>query len=245
MELLVDSGNSRLKWAVLERGVIGPARSAPGGRELTPAQLDRLWGELPVPDRVWIANVAGESVAACLERWLRSRWGKTGTFVCSQREACGVRSGYRDPRKLGVDRWLALIAARHHHPLPACIVDCGTALTLDVLDNDGRHHGGLICPGAALMRRSLGQGTAQVEAEEHETDALLGDHTAAAVTLGVEAALAGLVERSLARLAPRWPDLHLVLTGGDAIRLARNLSRPAQLAPDLVLRGLALVSRQV
>ncbi len=243
MDLLVDSGNSRLKWALMEAGMSGPVRSVPGGRELTPARLDEAWAALPVPDSVWIANVAGDEAAACLRAWIHRRWRQEARFVRSQAQAHGVRNGYRDPARLGVDRWLALVAARHRHPLPACVVDCGTALTLDVLDADGRHHGGLICPGRALMRRSLVQGTAQVEAAEVRTDAVLGDHTATAVALGVAAALSGLLETTLARLQRRWPGLQVLLTGGDAVWLARNLSRPARLAPDLVLQGLALVSR--
>ncbi len=244
MELLVDSGNSRLKWALLDRGMLQPGGSCAGGAALTADRLAAVWGGLPVPERVWVANVAGAETAAGIRSWSENRWGCAPRFLSARAEGFGVTNGYREPERLGVDRWLALIAARHHYPLPACVVDCGTALTLDVVDEDGVHHGGLICPGAALMRRALVQGTADLRLDgEEPVSGLLGDGTVAAVALGVHQALLGFVEHSVRQLGKRWSPLNLILTGGGASRLAAGLSVPVQLAPDLVLKGLAVVSR--
>lgn len=246
MELLVDSGNSRLKWALLEEGLLQPAGSCDGGAALTVDRLEAAWGRLPVPERIWVANVAGAETAACIRSWSESRWKLRPRFLSARAEGFGVTSGYREPERLGVDRWLAVIAARHHYPLPACVVDCGTALTLDVVDENGVHQGGLICPGAELMRRALVQGTADLRLDgEEPVSGLLADSTAAAVTLGVRQALGGFVERSVRELERRWSPLHVILTGGGASRLAADLSLPLHLAPDLVLKGLAVVSRGV
>ena len=246
MELLVDSGNSRLKWALLEEGMLQPGGSCDGGAALTEERLEEIWGELPVPRRIWIANVAGTETAARIRSWSENRWKRTPRFLSAQAEGFGVTNGYREPERLGVDRWLAVIAARHHCPLPACVVDCGTALTLDVVDENGVHHGGLICPGAALMRRALVQGTADLRLDgEEPVSGPLADGTAAAVALGVHQALLGFVERSVRELERCWSPLHVILTGGGASRLAADLSLPLHLAPDLVLKGLAVVSRGV
>ena len=244
MELLIDSGNSRLKWALLDHGVLQPGGSCDGGASLTADRLDQIWGGLPAPRRVWVANVAGQETCAVLKSWVEAHWQVSPSFVCAKAEGFGVINGYREPARLGVDRWLALVAARHHYPLPACIIDCGTALTLDVIDAKGRHQGGLICPGLDLMRLSLDQGTAAVKVDACQPESgLLGDSTAAAVTLGAQKALLGLVERSVRELNERWSSLHLILTGGGATWLASCLSLPVHLAPDLVLKGLAVVSR--
>ncbi len=244
MELLVDSGNSRLKWALLDRGMLQPGGSCEGGAALTEDRLEEIWGKLPAPRRIWVANVAGAETAAAIRSWMETRWRLAPRFLSAQAEGFGVISGYRKPERLGVDRWLAVIAARHHHPLPACVVDCGTALTLDVVDENGRHQGGLICPGPELMRRALVQGTADLRLDDREpVSGPLGDSTAAAVALGVNQALLGFVERSVRDLERCWSPLHVILTGGGAARLASDLSRAVHLVPDLVLKGLAVVSQ--
>lgn len=171
---------------------------------------------------------------------------EVGTLFFDHPGGFGVINGYQQPELLGVDRWLALIAVRHHHPLPAVIVDFGTALTLDVLDGDGRHRGGLICPGLNLMYQSLGNGTAgiAIDGEKIEGDSILGQSTRTAVRLGIHHAVLGMIERVMHKLQKEWPQLHVILTGGDADEVALRLSAPVHRVPDLVLKGLAVVSQQ-
>ncbi len=243
-ELLLDSGNSRLKWAVLSRGVIATGPPLVTGGKIIEADLDRLFDGLATPKRVWIANVAGQAVADKLLAWIRSRWQLEPYFVRPQAVGFGIVNGYRQPETLGVDRWLALIAVRNRYSLPACIADCGTALTLDVVDEAGRHLGGLICPGLTLMAETLMQKTAGIRLEAwHGQVEVLGDHTAAAVHLGARQAALGLIERTFRQQQQVHPQLCLILTGGDAAELAPRLQVPARLVPDLVLEGLAVVSR--
>ncbi len=247
MHLLVDSGNSRLKWSWWAGGELFGRQGVAGGKRLSIETLDTNWGAfVSPPNGVWIANVAGAGVAALLARWIESRWGLEPVFVTSQAEDCGVTNGYDNPERLGVDRWLALIGAFHHYPLPACIVDCGTALTLDVLDRQGRHRGGLISPGLALMTQSLGKGTADIglDVAVLSSKGRLGRETSQAIGLGIRHAAAGLIERVMEDMATELPDLRLILTGGDAGDVAAFLRKAFIAAPELVLQGLAVVSQE-
>ncbi|GAB6067111.1 type III pantothenate kinase [Methylothermus subterraneus] len=245
--LLVDNGNSRLKWAVLrgDRFISGsPVLTA--GR-IAQAELHRLWGELaPAPQRALIANVAGPVAAEQLCAFIRTRWRFEPEFVRSQATGFGVVSGYAQPEALGVDRWLALVAARNRYALPALIADCGTALTVDVIDSAGRHRGGLICPGLKLMAEALALRASGIgwTAWSGRREGL-GDGTAAAVCLGARQAALGLIERTFRQQQSLYPGLRLLLTGGDAAELALGLEIPAQVVPDLVLEGLAVVARVI
>lgn len=243
-ELLLDSGNSRLKWATLKGGGIAAGPPLVTAGRIIEADLDRVFAGLTPPRRVWIANVAGEAVTAKLRAWIYSRWQLEPHFVRPQACGFGVINGYRRPETLGVDRWLALIAVRNRYSLPALIADCGTALTLDAMDEAGRHLGGLICPGLALMAEALAKKTAGIRhGAWHGQAKALGDHTAAAVHLGARQAALGLIERTFQQQQKVYPHISLILTGGDAAELAPRLQVPAQLKPDLVLEGLAVVSR--
>jgi len=247
MKLLVDSGNTRLKWAWSEGNGLDCQPPITAGKALTRADLEKIWGRSKTrPEEVWIANVAGPAVAGLLLEWVRSHWAVPATLVTSYTQGYGVISPYAASGKLGVDRWLALVAVRHLYPLPVCIVDCGTALTVDVMAPGGEHKGGLICPGLGLMYHSLGNGTAEVNAEERGGDSseVLGLDTVSAVRLGIYQAAAGLIERVVARMAGELPGLQLILTGGDACEIAMWLQTSPVVVPELVLQGLAEVSRR-
>ena len=160
--LLIDAGNSRIKWALadaqrtlVETGAFGHTRD--GG-------ADPDWSNLPHPRGAWISNVAGADVAARLDALLDARWpGLPRTTIRSRHSQCGVTNGYTTPEQLGSDRWAGLIGA--HAAFPGehlLIATFGTATTLEALRADGRFTGGLIAPGWALMMRALGTHTAQL-----------------------------------------------------------------------------------
>ena len=149
--LLVDLGNSRLKWVWLEAGRVGQAAALSHRAEDLRRQLDTGWGRMSAPGRVMLASVANSQRTEAFRAWVKGRWGLTVEQVYSRDKALGVTNAYAEPRHLGVDRWLALIAVHRRFPGPACIVDCGSAITIDGLAADGRHLGGLILPGLAMM----------------------------------------------------------------------------------------------
>jgi len=245
MMLLLDIGNTRVKWGRLLDENLSIGMPAVHHGQPLHTVWSMLWAALPLPRRVVVANVAGAGVAASLAAWCQAHWGVAPEFVASTATACGVSNGYHEPAQLGVDRWLALIGARHVPELavrPLCVVGCGTALTVDVVDAGGRHLGGWIAPGLTLMHRQLEGGTAVLAGGigVGHGGQYFGQQTVDAVTGGVQHAAAGLVLQAVS-LAQRLLGVApaCVLTGGDAATLLPLLSPVARNVPDLVLHGLA------
>jgi type III pantothenate kinase len=237
--ILADLGNSRVKWGRAEQGRLLPGEAFPTDGAMLADQLDRRWSILEPPEAVYAANVAGADMAERLADWVDARWGVPLRFARAEAECCGVVNGYEDPKQLGVDRWVGLIALKQHYSLPACLVDCGTALTFDVLDAGGRHLGGWIAPGPALMKRALLRETRGIGAVEGGAGEWLGRNTAAGVAGGVLRACAGLVEKSLRETTDKLEcRLTLVLTGGDGEAVGRCLDTPYRFDGDLILKGL-------
>jgi type III pantothenate kinase len=241
--LLVDIGNSRVKWAWAEGESWVSGLPFPSERSGLERELDRHWGGLAGPAAVQVSNVLGSEFANVLAAWVARRWGCPIHYARSLAEGYGVVNGYARPERLGVDRWVALVGLRQMSGLPACVADCGTALTFDVLDGTGRHRGGLIAPGLGLMRRALALETHGVPAVEGEARDFPGRDTAAGVSGGVLLAGAGLIEKALRNTEALLGSRPiLVLTGGDAETLGRCLAVPYRPAPELVLRGLLTIA---
>ncbi|MHB1057987.1 MAG: type III pantothenate kinase [Rhodanobacter sp.] len=241
MRLLLDLGNTRLKWALQAQPDGWLARGAVDWQEGAATELESAWTGLPRPGRVIAASVVdavreaqvtavAEHLFACTPHWLRT-----------PASACGVHNAYAEPGRLGVDRFLAMVAAHADGHAPCVLAGVGTALTLDALAADGRHLGGLIAPGPFLMQQSLLGATARVRPERPGEILELADNTADAVASGCWQAAAALIERFATRTAPRFGTAPgLILGGGDAARLQPLLSMPARLSQDGVLRGLAV-----
>ncbi len=248
MILLLDAGNSRLKWAILRNGHFesGGVLDLAGGaiKELASA----AWAELDTPESVVVANVNGEPFRRALNSWVKRHWKLTPDYVVAEAELFGIRNAYAEPARLGIDRWLALLAARELFNGPLCIVDCGTALTIDALAQDNRHLGGLIIPGLKLMRDALvGRAETireQMQSASHEQVRLLGADTGSAVVGGTLYAVVAVIDRVMADLrAELGSGLRCVLTGGDAPGVLPLLATRAHLEADLVLLGLARIAR--
>lgn len=261
MTLLIDAGNSAIKWAKLAAdGSIGAQRwQLHRGVSGITEHLAAQWRNDVAPDEPVVAcNVAGADVAAAVEtaaralqlrpvRWLRAQQRFDGAFT--------LVNGYRDPAQLGADRW--------HCMLGACawlnargamdslvVVNAGTATTADCVDASvaradavrfaGRFIGGAIAPGVRLMLESLARRTAGLPAAGGEASDF-PDNTDAAIVTGVLDAQAGLVHQIWRRFAERLSTKpRLVLTGGNAQALRARLTIDAEIEDNLVLRGLAL-----
>lgn len=245
MILLVDAGNSRLKWALRdEAGALSGFGDCPLRRDPNAAVRTLMHALTDSVDRVLVANVAGPWVADALRRAGRRVCAAEVEFVATAAEAYGVRCAYEKPARLGVDRWVGVIAAHARGRGPSLVVDVGTAVTLDAVC-DGRHEGGLILPGLELMARSLQRDTADIGRAQlgrrpgHGT-AALGRSTDEAVAYGSIWALAGAVERVRAEYRGAVSaDPVVYLTGGGAALLADYLPVDVQRRPHLVLEGLA------
>ena len=241
MMLLLDLGNTRLKWALADPGApTWAARGAFGWTE-PDSNLVAAWAELPRPSEIIGASVAGAPRETRVGELVERIFSQPPAWVRTPAAACGVRNVYAEPANLGIDRFLAMVAAHASGQAPCILVGVGTAVTLDALDRDGGHLGGLIAPGPHLMQQTLLQATAQIRVERPGQILELADNTADAVVSGCWQAVAGLIERLYDRVAPRWNgDALLLLDGGDASPLLPLLRHPARLSSDGVLRGLAV-----
>ena len=236
--LLIDIGNTRLKWGLAENGKL-IAGQAVAHQQANRQDLIEAWQSLPTPDQVIISCVGAKQQLESVG-WAVSRlWSKVRIKLAkSQAHAFGVRNAYLEPETLGTDRWLALIAARQHYPGPVCIADCGTAVTVDMMGADGCHSGGLICPGITLMKKSLASGTEALEFDSRSYAIGPAKCTDAAIYNGTLWAVLGLIKYCLGKNS----NMHLILTGGDAQLIAKQLDFEPIIDTDLVLRGLALLA---
>lgn len=237
MQLLVDLGNTRFKWAVLDGDRLSPAQAVVHRGQDLAAILSAAWADGPVPSAVHLASVAAHDKRQLVEDWVRRHWACELREHVSGKSVLGLHNAYRDPVRLGVDRWLALVAAWQDFGQPICVVDCGSAVTVDILDGEGGHLGGWIVPGLQLMRQALQQGTPLAMAKG-VADTAFGQDTETGIRNGTAQAIVGLIEQALSvsHLSPR-----LLLTGGDAAEVAHLLNREYEIRPDLVLEGLAAV----
>lgn len=242
MNLLVDMGNTCIKWAVADRPDSLQMRSASYQLEL-PLLLDRYWRALAPPRRLVVASVVAAEQVHQLKDWVAARWAVPVSVLQAQRQMLGVKNSYGRPEALGSDRWAALIAAWQLIHSAACVIDCGTAVTVDALSSDGEFLGGVILPGISLMRSSLLAHTAGIRTVEAETTDCLGRSTAQGVAAGTLFGLAGGIERIVdEHRRVLGSELRILLTGGAAGTLMPYLRYPLVHIPDLVLRGLALIA---
>ena len=232
---LFDLGNTRLKCARLhDDGRVGEMTAlAYRDRDIAAALADMsIAGDIAYVSSVAAPDTTVALLDALTQRVTRISIARTQTVFAD------VRIAYAEPAALGVDRFLALLGARAAHPHAALVVGVGTALTVDLLDGDGRHHGGRIAPSPALMRDALHQRAAQLPSTGGAYSEF-ADDTAAALASGCEGAALALIERSvhaaqtLIGAAPL-----LMLHGGGAEALLPHVPH-AEFVPALVLEGLA------
>ncbi len=243
MDWLFDFGNTRVKWAMAAKGALrGPVRAhAYDGAAWHLALAADLALHGGVPERAWIAAVASDAAVATVVSLLRARWPHLDPLrVVTPARGAGVRVAYAEPVRLGVDRYLAMVGARARGRRDWLVVGAGTALTIDLLDAGGTHHGGLIAPAPTLMIEAIERCTARVRVDRDSERVEFATDTAAALYSGAWNAAIAVVERAAkqaAILLGRGPP-SMLLHGGAAERLARMLPQPV-LAPALVLEGLA------
>ena len=234
MKLLIDIGNTALKWAQAQDGTLTERGAIP--HDGAPASALAALPSASV-DAVWIAHVTGATHEAALIDAVRAQFGIAPQFARSTCDWQGLRNAYREPQRLGVDRWLAMIASWHAQRSAACVVDAGTALTADLIAADGTHRGGLIAAGLATQQRAtLGAtrfATHNIDATAYRAD--LGDDTESCVRQGALLACLGAIDRAAALAGS---GAQLLIAGGDAPLLLPQLDARWQHRPLLVLEGL-------
>lgn len=242
MNLLIDIGNTRLKWVLLIKGEVSHSVALHHQPTNFTQQLISDWQSLPTPKIVCLSCVSSEHIKTKVINLVQQLWKTIKIIIAkSSAEAFGVKNSYLHPQKLGIDRWLGLIASYHHYQQAVWIADCGTAITLDFIDDQGQHGGGLIAPGLQLMKRSLLTDTAALDFFENDYSLSLANQTDNAIFSGTLGAATGLIEQFVTRKSCK---ALLILTGGDAKIIAENLSVPVIMEADLVLKGLAILMQK-
>ncbi len=238
--LQLDVGNSAAKWRLVHAGAIV---SRGEYREDDPASREPLQVAAEAAGDIWVSSVASDAAEAALNAVLAERATVAPWYARTAAVTGPLTNSYADPARMGVDRWLAMLGAWRRSPGPLCVVDAGSALTIDLVDAGGVHAGGYIIPGPTLMERALLLDTDRVRFDEEEAFELSpGRSTAAAVRHGIALAQAGAVRLVLERLGSERPAL--VFSGGAGEVLMRLVDAGGQYAPDLVFEGLEAMAAQ-
>jgi len=236
--LQLDVGNSRAKWRLVDRDGIVARGEYSAADDASRKLLLECAGFI---DQAWISSVAAPAQEKSLGGLLAERWGIEPWFARTQARTGDLVNSYEDPLRMGVDRWLAMLAARQQVSDRVCVIDAGSALTIDFVSASGRHEGGYIIPGAALMERALLLDTDRVRFEEAADYALSpGTSTAGAVRHGIALAQVGAVVAALLEAGGETPALFF--TGGGGEQLMGLLERDGQWVPDLVFEGLEVMA---
>lgn len=251
MKWLVDIGNTRVKWACGDGATLFDHGAFSYAPDTLRRELAQCWsGARPRElEQALIASVAGPEVTATVRDFIAGTWSVKVEEAVSELARDGLKNGYDAPASLGVDRWLALLAAWRKYETSLCVVDCGTAVTLDVVLHEGqrlggRHLGGHIYPGLATIKKALAMATGQIQADDDAVPALaFGRSTPECVSNGYAFALLGILRECLEKVRKEHgAELLAVITGGGAAALPPSLlPAHSRREPDLVLQGLNLL----
>lgn len=238
MLLFLDLGNSRVKWA-LHSGKQWLAQGAVVNQQVD-TMAHKAWLKLPQPDGIVGVNVAGERMRLRVEAQL-TRWQRTPRWIKASRSACGVSNLYQPAERLGADRWAALIAAWHLLHSSCVVVNAGTAITVDALDEQGIFRGGLILPGLQMMCQALADHTAELHIKPGSYQDF-PTNTANAIWSGALLAATGAIEAMRSRLALGGVSPSLLISGGATKQLQAQLCEPYTVVDNLVLEGIKILS---
>ena len=246
--LLVDIGNSSLKWELSNSNTLSDMLQHEYPKDISSKFFESCWQDLEKPDEIIASCVADESVWQALEKSCKSLWNVKVQKVVSSKEGFGLINVYDDFLSLGSDRWCAMIGALHSTDSSFILIDAGSALTIDVVkqsgEQPGEHLGGYIVPGIGMMKNSLGLNTAQIMlGKKAKLPSLsLGKSTIDCVEAGIHLSSLKLIEAVFEEESKKLKKCQIFITGGDAKLLASLLSLKCVIIPDLVLRGLSIIA---
>ncbi len=251
MRLLIDAGNTRIKWAVagshedsiIDNGVIVDDWSV----------LNDYVGKL---ESAWLSSVASEQVRDSILSKIEGLMGVKPHLVTVTANAAGMFNAYQDLGKLGVDRWLAALGGRSLiNQGDLIVIDAGTAITIDLVSAENRFEGGVILPGFAAMHDALLGRAAGIQSQYSEVQSVIGKNTRECVNSGVQFGLLGAIERVVGELcsavaqrqnnsgemvkAPR-----LLIMGGDAKKIVTGCRLDLELQSNMIFCGLMLLSKK-
>lgn len=195
-------------------------------------------------DKVLVTCVAVPKVWQTFKKAILSRWAIKVERVVSKANGYGVINGYENAAELGSDRWCALIGAYNTARTGVVVISCGSAITIDIVNQSGDHLGGYILPGLTMMKKSLALNTAQVKVDVSLSEGKISPATSTSgcVEAGVNLAAVSVIESAMKQQLAHESNLQCFLTGGDADYIAEHLIAEYVKMPDLVIRGLAVIA---
>ena len=242
--LALDVGNTRLKWARYEAARPGAKLLEHGAVFLE--NIDKLaedeWRDMPAPSAILGCIVAGDAVKRRVAEQMES-WDVLPRWVVSSPQEAGLTNGYDHPARLGADRWVAMIGARHRtlargSSKPCVVVMVGTAVTVEAIDASGRFLGGIILPGHGIMLRALESGTAGLHVPTGDVRDF-PTNTSDALTSGGTFAIAGAVQRMIDNVRCHCGEVpECIMTGGAGWKMAPSMSVKFELVESLIFDGL-------
>jgi len=249
--LAIDIGNTRLKWSLYDAARPGAALLAHGAEFLD--HIERLaegpWADLLAPASMLGCVVAGDAVRRRAEEQVIERFDCSSRWVVSSAAEAGIVNGYDHPTRLGADRWVAMIGARHRMlsqgpARPMVVVMIGTAVTVEAVDANGKFLGGLILPGHGIMLRALESGTAGLHVPTGEVREF-PTNTSDALTSGGTYAIAGAVDRMVQHVrAHCHAEPACYMTGGAGWKMAPSMNGDFELVDSLIMDGLLVIAEE-
>ena len=248
--LAIDIGNTRLKWTLYDRAAMGQPALAHGAEFLE--NIDKLadgpWATLAPPDRMLGCCVAADAVKRRAEEQMEELWPIPAHWVVASAAEAGVSNGYDHPTRLGADRWVAMIGARHRmlaqgpaRPMVVALV--GTAVTVEAIDTEGRFLGGFILPGHGIMLRALEGGTAGLHVPTGDVKEF-PTNTSDALTSGGTFAIAGAIEQMVHHVRRHCGiEPALYMTGGAGWKVAPHMAAQFELVESLIFDGLLVIAQ--
>ncbi len=243
MRLLLDIGNSSIKWALQENVEFVSNGAFSYKNNNFKHCLYEIFSSFEKPSEVLVSNVVGENVFNLLDCWVRRQW----QLECWQPAVSSnfnqLKNSYSDTQQMGVDRWLAMIACWEKYQSALCLVSCGTALTIDLINVEGQHLGGYIVPGIELMQKALVNNTEQINVDvKHHASLEYGKDTQSAVNNGAFLTTVSTIDHVLEKFSNEvHSQVTCVISGGMAKIVQPLLARSFQHEANLVLEGLSIL----
>ncbi|MGK0299040.1 MAG: type III pantothenate kinase [Gammaproteobacteria bacterium] len=243
MRLYVDIGNSRTKLVEKTLG-FGYVTAVVNDLNNMSSLLSSYIENLSMPDKIIVSNVAGEQYAKNFTLLCEEKWAISPQYLNVTRECLGVQNSYVNINQFGVDRWAAIVAAWNQNKSNLLVVDCGTAVTADIVLHSGIHQGGYIIPGVKLMIDGLTNFTDNISSIDIKSIADdPGKTTEECVTNGSCYAVVAFIEKLLNDLNIKSAtSFHCIITGGGSAVVMNGLSIPFTYAPNLVFEGMEMIS---
>jgi type III pantothenate kinase len=244
VKLLIDIGNTRIKWAFDDgSGLVSAGETVHRGKPEVGA-VDFVAALKLVPESACAVNVAGAAVEVAIANKLKACFDIELDLVRTAEHFGDVVNGYSTAGQLGADRWAAIVGGWQLYRRSVCVVDAGTAVTIDAVAQDGRHNGGIIVPGLALMHASLNNDTSDIVGFVKQSEGPLADDewfgtdTRSAVERGAVFMLSAAINGAVAEISKTGDMPVIILTGGDAEIIGPLIAHPVEYRPLLVLEGL-------